>query len=353
MASGAERGSGRWRKPEDFGERSVLPPNKIVIEAHETPDLASRMELRRSLLPAQNQFLLLGVAACPLGVLTARNQKTLIDGPRAYLLIDMENVLIVDDVFEADGELGGRLFDEFERVDLGWLVADCVIQTSSSHGLLDRRELRAHFEWQLDKPLTIAEQKRVAEYINRRFGKKVADPVIYKSSRFFFPAKAELKRRDHVDGIGFRTSDVPPPPVQRLRLIPGHSRTLSVPPEALRGAPKAVPDLKRPTTAKAIGKLQPGNVHNYMIRRAFAVVKSTPWHRLPEAKEHLRQELAAGVMALNDASKLDARLAHVTGAAFETSWAGALAKRYRGGIGIVNRSCRESPPALRPRRARC
>src|SRR5262249_46001768 len=104
----------------------------------------------------------------------ARNQKTLIDAPRFTTFFDLDALDLSRwfkdiDVIYDDGELGERLFELFERAKLDWLLADCVMQLSSTHGLTSRTEVRAHLEYIAETPYTLAQQRSIAMYANSKF----------------------------------------------------------------------------------------------------------------------------------------------------------------------------------------
>jgi hypothetical protein len=116
-----------------------------------------------------------------------RNGRTFIDGPRAWITFDFEGLTVSSfDAVEQPEDVISVFQEQMEALGLDWLICDCVISLSSAYGLVNRNELRFHVDLLLERPLKLAEQKRVAEYINAKAGRKVVDLGVYNSDRLLF-----------------------------------------------------------------------------------------------------------------------------------------------------------------------
>jgi hypothetical protein len=358
--------NGRW--VDDGNTASQKRYN--YVECH-VKDLAGRLELRQQLNANPNMAIVAGALSDPyraqleqrgpvwqLPGAQLRNKSVLTDAPRAFFTIDLDKLDLssrCDNVFEIDEELPSILHDLFDEAGLDWLICNAVLALSSSHGIKDPQVLGAHLDFHLAQPLTLAEQKCVAAYINDAAraaklvpaGKDFVDEKIYEAARLLFTAPPEL--RVYVDSDGKSGVASCRPPAQRVRAITKGQPRLEIPEGALEGVKRtrrlanlAAISRAGDGQARAIGrraagiagagstrKLVPGRVHEHTNARIFAVVQNTPAHRLPAEKERLSKQLVAEVMELHDGDplKLETRLRVVSGDEFERSWQGALASR--------------------------
>lgn len=353
--------AGQWLEDGNTANQSLYMLREYYCE----PTLDSRAQMRRELLDNQGTALLAGTIQDGLrktfveegnGYIVPgfhrRNHRTLCDAPKSFFTIDVDKLDLsgrIDSVFEADGELPDIIADLFDTAGLDWMIADCVMALSSSHGIIDKHVMSAHIDYHLDEPLTLAAQKTVAAYINMKMraagitpeGKNFLDPTLYEPARLMFTAPAELRQRV-IASDGIKTVSVKAP-VQRVRIVQRGQGRITVPQEALKDfhtdvglAHVRALSRKGYSEARKTGKatptkLAPGNVHVAVTKRAYATVLRTPEHRLEQAKLELSAALKAEVLELPDndmPGKLTQRLREVEGSEFNRAWATALARRY-------------------------
>ena len=272
-----------------------------------------------------------------------RTGKTCVDAPRGWLTLDIDDLDLrrVDpdvDVIADDEKLADLLFEAFDRIGLSWLISDCIIQLSSRHGLADRHTFKAHVEWRLKEPLTVAQQKRLADYVNARaeaagFG-RIADTSIYHPDRLLFTSPPELKKRVWREGKGYSFEPVDPPhgytQLRRVRHIAKGAPDLVIPLEALEGEPATETTIR--TKPKRLngppcewsGRAQAGQRLTATSAAASSLPRSTRPTGTVREKARLREELIQQITAMPDSvgDKLTSRLAHVSPEEFERSWKG-------------------------------
>jgi hypothetical protein len=355
---------GEWRKPSEF--KGAGPDVEVVKQYsfHQLqgePTASFRADLRRELISHPELALMLGVVSDDHKELLDGEGKHLkvragklprkigafVDAPRAWLTLDCDGLDLrkIDpdiDVIERDSELPDILADVLDRLGLDWLIADFTMQLSSSHGLADKHTLRAHIDWCLKEPLTLLQQKRIAEHVNvlaeeHGFG-RIVDTSIYEPSRLIFTAPARLFKRTWVQGKGIVNSDVNPLRVQRVRYV--HRGDPVIEPQGelrkvietdgkiakIKSLSLKMPEKKPASTATA---LVPGNVYQAIRARVYAAAIKTPEHRTAAVIEKLRAKLATDIEALpdSDGENLARRLRHIAPAEIRRSWDAALAKR--------------------------
>lgn len=134
-----------------------------------------------------------------------RSEKYLVDGRSRFLVLDVDELEVedYDAIIDAPDTIN-RLYELFDIWGMDWLLADCVVQLSSSHGLISRNTIKAHVTFELEKPLTLEEQKAVAGYINEQAGRKVVDTAIYEPRRLLFTSEAEYLKRGTTSARLFR-----------------------------------------------------------------------------------------------------------------------------------------------------
>lgn len=254
---------------------------------------------------------------------------TLVDEPRAFFTLDIDKLVTKQDLLEDFDELPNVLFNTLDAAGLDWLIADCIVHMSSSFGLMDRTTLRAHVEWELANPLSLAEQKRLSKVCSAAFEAAgmgpVTDTVIYDAARVTFtapPLIVELR-----DG---RRHPVEPPRFERVRLV-RKGQALIVPPKEFLDATPAERTriaVRRLTSAPGKPK-QFGAIGYETIRdRIFAVAMKTPAHKEDEAREALRQQLLAELaIAMQSPEDTARRMEYLEPKAFKDSWDGAWAQR--------------------------
>jgi hypothetical protein len=100
------------------------------------------------------------------------------------------------------------------EIGADFLAANKIIQISSSYGYVGRDKLSVHVEWELEKPLTLARKKRLAEWLNeqcRKHGFNVTtddrgnetfsppfDLRIYSAEHFLYVTQPAFVRRTHI-----------------------------------------------------------------------------------------------------------------------------------------------------------
>lgn len=360
-----EDAPGEWRKPTEF---KGAGPDVAVVKQYSfhqvtgEPTASFRADLRREMISHPELALMFGVVSDEYRELLDGEGKHLkvragklprkigafVDAPRAWLTLDCDGLDLrkIDpdiDVIERDGELPDILADVLDRIGLDWLIADFTMHLSSSHGLADRHTLRAHIDWCLKEPLTLAQQKRIAEHVNAQsmehgFG-RIVDTVIYDPARLIFTAPPRLFKREWIPGKGIVATDMAAPHVQRVRYV--HRGDPVIEPQGelrrvietdgkiakVKSLSLKLPETKKPGAAAT--KLEPGNVYQAIRARIYMTALRTPEHRAAAAIEKLRVKLTAEIEALpdTDGSSLARRLRHIAPAEMQRSWEAALAKR--------------------------
>lgn len=350
-----EGAAGLWRKPTDLGFKSDSNVSKTYnyYRLAGEPTIQFRHALRKDLIQTPNRALIMGDLADSVSLAEARNswksilslprkQSLFVDSPRAFLTLDCDklNLHLHDkdiDVVAQDDELPDILADVLDHCGLDWLIADSVMHLSSTHGLLDRQTLKAHIEWRLDEPLTLAQQKSIALYVNKQstaagFG-DIVDTVIYTPDRLIFTAPAALHQRVWRAGKGIVTEPAAGPHIQRVRLINRGQPVIEVPREALISAnierfTRHIVKLPR-SLQPADTKLKPGNVYQALRARIYAAALKTPEHKTNQVLGELAASLQADIEALpdNDAETLARRLRYISPQELRRSWDAAIAKR--------------------------
>lgn len=363
-ADGVWRGEdvpGMWRDPDSLGlGRSASIPKAYdyyCLDGETSVDF--RAKLRRDLTGTSHRALIMGELAESVALAEhrnawktelplPRNRKILNDAPRAWLTLDCDDLDLrlydpdIDVVAQAD-ELPNILSDIFDRCGLDWLIADAVVHYSSRFGLLDRHTFKAHLEWHLEKPLTLAEQKRVAMFANAKsaaagYG-EIFDLSIYTPEHLVFTAPALLQKRIWKPGEGIVAVPAQGPSIERVRLVTRGQPSIEIPSAATQ--PTAAEKIVKLTATigkqkvsfgKALAgdvKLQPGNVYNSVRAHVYAAALNTPEHRteakLAELGEYLTQQIIA--LPDNDTEKLQRRLRYVSDLELRRSWETAIAKR--------------------------
>ena len=357
---------GKWVKPKDIGAGSDTTANRRqyhyrVLQGE--PTIEWRKSLREQISTNTSLSLIGGVLAedrladlSPAGdhwisPLWPRNNVVLRDAPRAFFTLDLDGLDLGGrgfDALEHDGELPDILADIFDTSGLDWLIADCVMQLSSSHGIMDRTSVRAHIDWHLDKPLTLAEQKILARHINAAvaaagYSDRIVDETIYDPARLLFTAPAELFRRTIQDGRIVNVPE-PAPHLQRVRLVSrGQGRLTDIPEHVWTGlrAARAVKRIAKPRAgaARQAGNdaarkplslsIEPGNVYAPIRARIYRAARETPRHQAEAAKARIKADLRAKLEALPDHAEYGLRrMRYLANDEFERSWQGALEQRY-------------------------
>ena len=338
---------GKWKTLKEIGERDVTISKHVRIFRFDTPDHATRLDLREKLSRETHGMLLLGVPRpeTPLEQPTRRTLQTMMDAPRAWLSIDIDGLSLGEhfDSHEQDGELADKLFEILEERGLEWLIADCIIHLSSSHGMFDRNTMRAHVDWLLKEPLTLAQQKALVEKMNAcKFG-RIADPSIYHGAGVMFTAPAYTFRRIFVPGVGFRDEELPHPVrVQRVRLVKRGLTHVEIPKDVL-----ATLDVKeRVARVRQVvggGKVRaPGGANKIVITEGaatnlYATIRDTihrmamncPVEYRDATRDALHAALIEQIMGLPDAADEKAtqiRLSYLAEAEFNRLWNGSIEK---------------------------
>lgn len=352
------KGPGEWRDPSALGlGKAVNIPKSYTyyqIDGEDTVDF--RAKLRRDLTGTDRRALIMGALSESVQLVEARNswkttqtlprnRKLFKDAPRTWLTLDCDDLNLklhdpdIDVVAQAD-EMPDIIADIFDRCGLDWLIADTVMHFSSRFGLIDRHTFKAHIEWHLAKPLTLAEQKRVAAYCNSKtreagYG-EIFDLSIYTPEHLVFTAPALLQKRIWQPGKGIVEAPAEAMQIERVRSIPRGQLSIDVPGEAL--SLSASEKIARITGTKAKTKstslatdtkLVPGNIYNAVRARIYAAALKTPAHLAEARLADLRDSLSEKIIALpdNDAEKLERRLRYVSAAEMRRSWDAAIAKR--------------------------
>jgi hypothetical protein len=363
-----------WCKPSDVGAGGDSTANqskflfRVVPQEH---SLQHRFSLREQLSKINSLSLIMGVLSPDASDALlwdngtyvtnkelprlAKKSPTLIDAPRAFLTLDLDGLSLKSrgiDVVEDDAELPDIIADVFDQAGLDWLIADCVMQLSSSHGIIDKHAVRVHLDWHLDKPLTLQEQRSVARYINVKaraanISDQLVDESVYDPSRLMFTGPSHFFKRVWTEGVGIREEAVNPrvlQSLQRVRLVHrGDGRLRGIPSEALdevRLAKVMAMTRKGSTAARkagtgatgkdAIAKMEPGNVYTVIRRRIYAAATQTPAHLQEQAKERVKSQLHNEIISLKGETGEATlrRLRHLSDTEFERSWQGALDRRY-------------------------
>jgi hypothetical protein len=317
-----------WRRPSDFNQPDQFVPTFYTFWQHETPDLKSRFKLRQRLVTSHKEALFMGVPAPGItpGQSGRRNKQTLIDAPRSFLTVDLDGLPVDIDVLTDDDELHTHLAELWDKIDEPALQADCILHLSSSHGLLNRGTIRANLEWQLDEPMTLAEQKAYAVHLNTKIKtaglpETLLDSSIYESSRLIFTAEPHLWSR-RLEG----DCEMPQPEILRVRCINGITPMLVKP---------VIPPITAHKVHKMSGagekadtRMKNDNVYGPILKRIYATVAKTPKHDREHVKEALREQLTKEVRAVEDpdGTKLAKRLSWLSDPHYTNSWNGAIAK---------------------------
>ena len=256
-----------------------------------------------------------------------RSEKYLVDGPSYFFTLDLDELTLDD--YNAVVDIDStpeRLFEIFDDCGLDWLITDCIIHYSSSHGLISKNAVKAHITYQTEKPLTLAQQHAVAGYINekaKKYSNKLVDTAIYEPRRLLFTSRAEVYRVS----TGRRVKA--PTLFDRVRYIRKGESFADVPAEATKyvDAKAHIDEITGIKTDKAPEKLAPGNVYSYVRARVHAVVASTPSYELPAAKLALKEELLGAVRALPDhEEKRESRESRAAGRDFDRLWRDSVRK---------------------------
>lgn len=361
--------AGKWVKPKDIGQGADTNIGKnYQWRLYDTDTHAQRIALRKLVASDVHKCMILGLPneenlarftpqadhlLCPYGQFT-RGKSAFRDTPRAWLTMDVDGLdlrkIDADVDVHADADrMQDLLRDALDDMGLDWLIADCIIQFSSTHGLHSTHHLKAHVEWRLAQPLTVAQQKLVAGYCNTQATSKgygtPFDTTIYDINRIFFTAPPELLKRVWVPDQGMRNEPVPHPykGERVLRSEQGiewldltdNVRALFDRADKLQRVRTLthVPGVRLPSGPRV--SLSPGHVHEHIRNLSFRTVRTTPRHKLEAARERLRLRLIADIEAMPDAApdKTDARLAEYLGVdTFGRYWLGAVEKRQYYGI---------------------
>jgi len=354
---------GRWVKPSDVGAGADTTARRTkyhfrVLQGAET--IEWRRDLRTQLVSEPSLALIAGVYNPELyGDLTPQGNhlispamprkagQTLIDAPRAWFTVDLDGLDLSKrgfDAYEHDPELPDILADIWDECGLDWLITDCVIQLSSSYGLIDRTTVKVHIDWHLKDPLTLAEQKILARYINTKvraagIAERLLDETVYDPARLLFTSLPELQRRVWMPGTATSFEPVAPPHLQRVRLVSrGQGRLTDIPDEALdelrvARAVRKLTGARLPTPQRTDAtlslRIEPGNVYAPIRARIYKAAKETPAHRAEDVKRNLQVTLRADLEALPDHDVAGVRrMRYLADDEFNRSWNGALEQRY-------------------------
>jgi hypothetical protein len=258
-----------------------------------------------------------------------RSEKYLVDGASRFLVLDVDELEVEDYDAVADApDTINRLYELFDEWGLDWLLADCVIQLSSSHGLMKRNAIKAHVTFELEKPLTLEEQKAVAGYINDKAKQTVVDVAVYEPRRLLFTSEAEYLKRGVTSTRLFRLK---PPHLFATRVLRASKgqRYCEVPEEALDyiDVEEHIARITGTAVTTTDMTLRPGNVHNYIRNVIHGVVANTEPHLLAQKKIELKERFLGQVRAMPDFEKKKAsRESIAAGKAFEAAWRGSERK---------------------------
>lgn len=369
--------NGIWHPDDKRQGEWFKPKSPSVDRDHEwhVYDIANqeqaRFELRRDLSNARDAALVLGTIApehfarferdkarpfhwfLQRGILQ-RLKKNFVDTPTAWLTLDIDDLNLSTywpglDVVESDDEIADYLAEVFDRLNLDWLISDCVIQLSSSHGLMERSKLKAHIEWQLERPLTLSQQKSIAAHVNAAAEAgglgRIADSIIYSPGHLIFTSPVQLLKRTFVNS---KTEEetLADLPVQRVRRVNRGAPKIDVPPEALSlsseqraklftgftikpGHAASAAHGRKAATGSVKQPIAPGNVYVPIRSRIYATAMKTPQHLSDQVLAKLCEELSQELLALpeDEPGKLAKRLYTISPQVARRSWDDAIAKR--------------------------
>lgn len=133
-----------------------------------------------------------------------RSGKTFCDAKLPFLVADIEHL----DARHFDADFDARegvqpahnlLRDVLDFIGADFLICDHLIHASSRFGLIDRHEFRGHVEWLLKEPLTLAQQKRLAHWLNLKCNDKglphIFDEGVYDAPRFLFTSRPGFAKK--------------------------------------------------------------------------------------------------------------------------------------------------------------
>lgn len=356
--------AGKWVKPKDIGQGADTNIGKnYQWRLYDTDTHKQRLALRKLVASDVHKCMILGLPneenlarftpqadhlLCPYGQFT-RGKSAFRDTPRAWLTMDVDGLdlrkIDADVDVHADADrMQDLLRDALDDMGLDWLIADCIIQFSSTHGLHSTHHLKAHVEWRLAQPLTVAQQKFVAGYCNQKsqaagYG-EVFDTVIYNINRVFFTATPELLKRVWVPDQGILNMPMAHPykGARVQHAIEGIERVdLADDVYALFDKADRVRRVRKLTGAAPATtfKLEPGNVWNAVRGTVMATASRTRIEQADATIRQLQAQLEAGIRAMPDSvgEQLESRLAYVTLDEIRRSYEGALLRAQYYDIG--------------------
>lgn len=327
--------AGKWVKPKDAGQKPDINVGKnFQLHLVKTATIEQRLELRRFCSTHLRAALISGLPSPNLrssfkygtpdhfttgGDQFERTSQTVVDGERAWLTMDVDGLdlrkIDADVDVHADADrMPDLLRDALDDMGLDWLIADCIIQFSSTHGLHSTHHLKAHAEWRLAQPLTVAQQKLVAGYCNTQATSKgygtPFDTDIYNPDRLLFVNCPELLKRVWVPDQG--TTNVPmahPYKGERVRHCRVGQEIVDLPdPIFASQAGKRTSFSSAATVAKAassrpksgvaayLAELRDGHSHAPMVSAIASYCATTPEHRWNAAEfADLAQRIAGSI----------------------------------------------------------
>ena len=172
----------------------------------------------------------------------ARNSKTLVDHPRLLLPVDFDHLRRPGfNALEDWAECGNELRDWLDRLDLEWLMGDCVLTLSSSYGLRGLNIFKVHAEFILSNPATIKQQKNIGQYVNAKVDREKVElaPTQYVIDTLIYAPYAPIYSRApdiqwyHPDAKGMPVVETLKLPFPRVHLVRMGRERITPPEEAL------------------------------------------------------------------------------------------------------------------------
>ncbi len=253
------------------------------------------------------------------------------DTPRPFLHIDLDGFRATKIAKDFNARLDlAYLPSIIEQLfkEIGWdcLIVDHVQHISSSYGLLDDTSIRVHIDVCLRDELTLAQQRKLVELLNRdaldagfieidsKTGtpKPIFDPNVYSPNRLLFTSKARIGRIEP-DGTfkDFNANELAEAdhfdPVERVRYVDRGRPHAELPPSVLTALENIEPTLspanhrarrrasaigddsrERISRPRRIGKIAPGATHGAVVPLIGSIADGRV-DRAAEALEHYRQ----------------------------------------------------------------